>query len=235
MTLVLRGRYSPRCGGQSFYTSALDGAANAAGIFSAVWRRMGGGWKGEWKSAPRPEGAVDIAVFESPPLAQIAAAMNKFSNNVIARNMFLSLPMGAGGEPPHTLESAREVFSGWMRGQGIGGNFYADNGSGLSRGGRMSAAQLAALMENILPHPMRAEISASLPILGIDGTLRRRLRSAAGEGRLKTGSLRGIKNIAGFIRDAAGRDVVFVCMLEKSGFRAKGFQDALIKWARAQR
>ncbi len=233
ITLTLRGKYSPRCGEQFFYTSVLDGAANAAGVFSAVWRRMGGVWEGSWKSAPRPKNAKDIAVFESPPLAWIAAAMNKFSNNVIARNMFISLSM-RGGAPPYTLESAREVFSEWMRGQNIGGGFYADNGSGLSRKGRMSAAHFAALMENMRAHPFRAEIAASLPILGVDGTLRKRLRAAAGEGRLKTGSLRDVKNIAGFLRDAAGRDIIFVCLLEKSGARAKRFQDALIKWARAQ-
>ena len=194
---------------------------------------MGGVWNGAWKAAPRPQNAAEIAVFESPPLAWVASAMNKFSNNVIARNMFISLSMG-GGAPPYTLESARAVFGEWMREKNIAGDFYVDNGSGLSREGRMSAAQFAALMEGIRAHPFRAEIAASLPILGVDGTLKKRLRNAAGEGRLKTGSLRGVKNIAGFLRDTEGRRIIFVCMLEKSGARAKRFQDALIKWARAR-
>ncbi|MGI9307425.1 MAG: D-alanyl-D-alanine carboxypeptidase/D-alanyl-D-alanine endopeptidase [Gammaproteobacteria bacterium] len=235
MTLALRGKYSPRCGEQSFNTSALDHAANAAGVFGAMWRNLGGVWNGKWKTAPRPPQAKDIAVFESPALAVIAAAMNKYSNNIMARNMFVSLSM-QNGAPPHTEGAAREVFNRWMRAQNIQGEFFMDNGSGLSRKGRMSAGQLAALMEGVLAHPMRAEITSSLPILGVDGTLRKRLRkTAAGAGHLKTGSLRGVKNIAGFLRGAGGEDIIFICMLEKSGARAKPFQDALMKWALRQK
>ena len=233
MTLVLRGKYSPRCGEQAFYTTAISHAANAAGVFGAMWRRMGGEWSGEWRRAPSPPNAEEVSVFESPPLFFIVAAMNKFSNNIIARNLFLSLAI-PDGTPPHSPEAARAVFDEWMRKQGVQGDFFVDNGSGLSRKGRMSAGQTALLLERILAHPLRAEIIASLPILGVDGTLRKRLqKTARARGHLKTGSLNGVKNIAGFLRDEAGRDIIFVCMIEKSA-RARRFQDAMIKWALAQ-
>ncbi|MGI9297760.1 MAG: D-alanyl-D-alanine carboxypeptidase/D-alanyl-D-alanine endopeptidase [Gammaproteobacteria bacterium] len=230
ITLSLRGRYSPRCGEQAFYATAISQAANAAGVFGALWRRLGGEWSGKWRVAPSPPDAEEIAVFESPPLYSAVAAMNKFSNNVIARNIFLSLAE-AGGAPPYSPESARAVFDEWMRGRGIEGEFFVDNGSGLSREGRMSAGQMATLLRQILAHPLRAEIISSLPILGIDGTLRRRLtKTARGRGHLKTGSLNGVNNIAGFLRDEAGRDIVFICMIESSGSRARRFQDAMIRW-----
>lgn len=234
ITLTLRGNYSPRCGEQAFYTTALSQAANAAGVFSALWKRMGGEWRGEWRVAESPPDAKTIAVFESPPLHSAVTAMNKFSNNAIARNIFLSLA-GATHEPPFTPVAARSVFGEWMRGLGVEGEFYAENGSGLSRDGILSAGQTAFLLRKIAAHPLRAEIISSLPVLGIDGTLRKRLqKTARARGHLKTGSLNGVKNIAGFLRDDSGREIIFVCFVEASGARARRFQDALIKWTLAQ-
>lgn len=234
ITLSLSGRYARRCGEQEFYVSTLSHAANVAGVFGALWQKLGGEWGGNWQVGKAPKKAVLIAEHSSPPLSSIAAAMNKFSNNVIARNLFLSLP-AASAKPPYTPETARAVFGEWMRAQGVVGEFYVDNGSGLSRDGRMSSLQIAMLLANISAHPFRAEIVASLPILGIDGTLKKRLRkSAPARGHLKTGSLRGVKNIAGFLRDENGQDIIFVCMMEKAGSRAKRFQDAMIQWALAK-
>ena len=231
ITLQLRGRFSPRCGEQSFYTSALSHAANAAGVFGAVWQRLGGEWRGEWRTAKAPQTAETIATFESLPIASAVAAMNKFSNNVIARNIFLSLA-AAGGETPYTPDSARTVFNKWMRDAGISGDFYVDNGSGLSREGRMTAGQFAEILAQIAAHPLRAEIISSLPLLGADGTLANRLRKTAyGRGHLKTGSLNGVKNIAGFLRDDSGREIIFVCLVNGGGASARRFQDAMIKWA----
>ena len=233
ITLILRGRYSPRCGEQSFYTAALSHAANAAGVFGAYWRQLGGEWNGEWEVGATPTRAVTIAAFNSSSLAESVMAMNKNSNNVMARNIFLSLAQSAG-TPPYTLGAAREVFADWMRTQGVVGDFFVDNGSGLSRHSRLSAIQLARLMHNLWAHPLRAEIIASLPVLGIDGTLAKRLqKTAAAQGHLKTGSLSGIKNIVGFVRDKQGRDLIFICLLQSSNGRGKRFQDSLIRWARA--
>lgn len=229
-TLSLSGKFSPKCGEQSFYVSALSPEANAAGVFGAAWRRMGGEWDGSWRVGRTPASAVTLAAFESPPLPAVLAAMNKFSNNVIARNIFLSLP----AEPPRTLQSARAALSLWMLGQGVHGEFFVDNGSGLSRDARMSAAQLARVLHAVSAHPLRAEIVSSLPVLGIDGTLKRRLqKDGAGDGHLKTGSLSGIANIAGFVRDQEGRRLIFVCLNERTASgRAKAFQDSLMHWAR---
>lgn len=236
MTLTLKGRYAQRCGEQDFRVSLLNPGAYAAGVFGALWRRLGGEWNGTWRRGTKPPTAVVTAVYESPPLTRIVVAMNKFSNNVMARNIFVSLAK-KNGKPPYSPAAARAVFDRWLREQGVQGEFFIDNGSGLSRQSKMSAGQLGLVLQNLWAHPLRAEVLASLPILGADGTLRKRLskNGAALQGHLKTGSLDGVKAIAGFIRDRKQRDIVFVCFTEKqySG-RAKRFQDALIRWARAQ-
>ena len=225
-TLSLKGIFPARCGQQSFHASALTHAANAAGVFGALWRRMGGEWSGEWQTGVMPPDAKVIAEIKSPPLADIARAMNKHSNNVIARNLFISLDE----ESPKTVAGGRKAFSQWMREQGIGGDFFADNGSGLSRDSHLSAGQLFLLMQKMHAHPLRAEMVSSLPVLGVDGTTKKRLRKSAKEGgHLKTGSLNGVTNIAGFVRGEDGEDIIFICFIEKqSSRRAKRFQDALM-------
>ena len=209
----------------------ISHAANVAGIFGELWRRLGGVWNGQWRKGITPPKATKLAIFESPSLSDVIRAMNKHSNNVIARNLFISLD---DAKTAQTVEGGRNVFNQWMRLQGVEGDFFVENGSGLSRKGRMSAGQLAQLMNNLWQHPMRAEIISSLPVLGVDGTLSKRLRkNDKGQGHLKTGSLDGVKNIAGFIRDQQGRDFIFICLTERqSGWRAKRFQDALIALVR---
>ena len=124
----------------------------------------------------------------------------------------------------------------WLAKIGIDSkDLVIDNGSGLSRQTRITASQTAAILRYVWNHPLRAELAASLPILGLDGTMRKRLKRIAGEGRFKTGSLTGVKAIAGFLRDAAGREMLIVCITNQSGgIRVRSFQDALIKWARKQ-
>ena len=226
--LILKGTFPPRCGEQSFYASMLSHSAYAAGVFGAMWERLGGEWSGEWRRGVSPEEAVVLAEHESPPLSEAVKAMNKHSSNLIARNIFLSL----AEEAPRTLERAREAMGGSLERAGAGGGFV-ENGSGLSRTARMTPAQLARILEAAWEGAHRAELSSSLPIAGLDGTMKRRLRGhdLAGMGRFKTGSLRGVKSIAGYGRDAKGREFVFVCLIKSGGGAAKGLQDSLLKWA----
>ncbi|MDM5148138.1 D-alanyl-D-alanine carboxypeptidase/D-alanyl-D-alanine-endopeptidase [Candidatus Persebacteraceae bacterium Df01] len=233
ITVSLKGIFPPRCGQQSFYISALSHEANAAGVFGALWKQLGGKWNGQWRIEKVPPTAVTLTVFESPPLSQAITSMNKFSNNVIARNLFLSL---ADSNTSRTLATAREAFHQWAAERGIsGGGFFVDNGSGLSRQTRVQPAQIAILLQYLWAHPLRAEMIASLPVLGIDGTLRKRLKKLPMQGHLKTGSLAAVKSIAGFLRDEAGQDILFICLTEEqNNNQAKQFQDSLMKWARRQ-
>ncbi len=77
-----------------------------------------------------------------------------------------------------------------------------ENGAGLSRKERISAAHMAQLLQHAFDHPLSAELQASLPILGVDGSVKRRLKEspAASHAHLKTGTLEGVKTIAGYVR-----------------------------------
>ena len=228
--LILKGTFPPRCGEQSFYASVLSHASYAAGVFGAMWGRLGGKWSGDWRRGQSPEGAVALAEHDSPPLSEAVKMMNKHSSNLIARNMFLSL---ADDNSPRTLERARKALRASLERIGAGGGFV-ENGSGLSRKARLTPGQLLRVLDAAWRGPHRAEMASSLPIAGLDGTMKSRLQNhdLAGVGRFKTGSLRGVKSIAGYGKDARGREFVFVCLIKwGNGAAARKLQDALLKWA----
>jgi D-alanyl-D-alanine carboxypeptidase/D-alanyl-D-alanine-endopeptidase (penicillin-binding protein 4) len=241
--LTLSGSYSRRCGERGWRLAApLSHPRYVAGVFAAMWRRLGGEFGGEWRVGKTPPNAPHIAEFESPPLADILRGMNKFSNNFMARQIFLSLPAAAGGEPPHTIAAARAAVHSWLQTRKLiadgksasdSESFFIDNGSGLSRRARMTPDLMAAALANAWAHPWRAEFLASLPLAGLDGTMKKRFRNGdlAGRARFKTGSLNNVKALAGVVRDAAGRDWIVVCFVNWRGaWKAKRFQDNFLRW-----
>jgi D-alanyl-D-alanine carboxypeptidase/D-alanyl-D-alanine-endopeptidase (penicillin-binding protein 4) len=108
-----------------------------------------------------------------------------------------------------------------------------DNGSGLSRNERISAHSLAALLNSAWQSPFMPEFVASLPITGLDGTMKKRLREngAQGQSHIKTGTLDGVKTIAGYARDRKGKWQIVVFLINHPNASAgQGAQDALLKW-----
>ena len=234
ITLRLSGAYAARCKTQSFYLSVLDHPAYVAGVFGALWERLGGTWSGNWKQGSAPKKATVLLKHDSQSLPLVLAAMNKFSNNVIARNLFISLAAGDKAPPPYTPQAAQQRLQRWLNEKGVP-DIKIENGSGLSRIARISPAQMTHLLTTIWRHSYRPEILASLPILGKDGTLRKRLKNkkAAGSGHLKTGSLDGVSAISGFIRDNEGRYLFMTLFSEKQyGGRVRRLQDNIIDWVR---
>ena len=146
--LSLVGGYPPRCGENGFYFAPpLSHADYVGGVFTALWRQLGGAFApggGAVKIGARA-GARVVAEYESPPLSDAVKQMNKFSNNFIARNIFLSLPIGAGAPPPYTLTAARRTAADFIAAR-AGEDVFIDNGSGLSRKTKISAGALARLL-----------------------------------------------------------------------------------------
>ena len=108
-----------------------------------------------------------------------------------------------------------------------------ENGSGLSRIERISARNLGAVLLNAYASPVMPELMASLPVAAVDGTLRRRMKSAdvAGQAHVKTGTLTGVRSIAGYVLDAQGNRAVVVFMVNHANaFNAQAAQDALLGW-----
>ncbi len=230
LTLVLSGVFPRRCKKQ-FVVAPLEPAAHAAGAFAGAWRRLGGEWDGSWRRGAAPKNARALLTMHSLRVPQLIYAMNKHSSNLIARHLFLSL--GESG-PPYSLPAARAAMREQLAEAGVDASqWFVENGSGLSRRTRVTARGMGGVLAAAWRHPMRAEIVSSLPILGVDGTLKKRLRWSPyrRQGHLKTGGLNGVRSLAGFLRDASGGYVFFVSLINQNGGAAKNFEDALIQWA----
>ena len=131
---------------------------------------------------------------------------NKFSNNLMARHLLLTLGEERYG-PPATIEKGADAIADWARTRGLAlPGLEIDNGSGLSRATRISALEMANILEAAFHSRYAPEFMASLPLAGIDGTLRSRMPdTAAGSVRLKTGHIDGVSGVAGYVAGAAGR------------------------------
>jgi D-alanyl-D-alanine carboxypeptidase/D-alanyl-D-alanine-endopeptidase (penicillin-binding protein 4) len=229
---VFRGSYPLACGTRSWHVNALEPTPYFAAVFRALWEQGGGRWSGSAREGPLPAGARLVAVRESRPLAEVIRDINKFSNNVMARQVFLTIGAESGGRPATTARAA-EAIRGFLasRGQPMP-ELVLDNGSGLSRSERIAPASLAAMLVDAWRSPLMPELVASLPITGVDGTTRTR-RAAAGAAHLKTGMLNDVRAIAGYLVADSGRRYAIVAVINHPAARgAQRAHDALLDWLR---
>jgi D-alanyl-D-alanine carboxypeptidase/D-alanyl-D-alanine-endopeptidase (penicillin-binding protein 4) len=177
--------------------------------------------------------------FGSPTLAEVIRDINKFSNNVMAQQLFLTLSLQTrlqqgqgGGQPNATLAASREVIQRWWRQRLPDADPpVLDNGSGLSRTERISAQSLARLLLHAHGSPLMPELLSSLPISGVDGTLRNSRAQAKGSAHLKTGTLRDVAAIAGYVLGHNGRRHAVVMIVNQAGAAAaRPAMDALVDW-----
>lgn len=170
-------------------------------------------------------GMRKVGEWPSAPLADQLRDINRFSNNVMAEQVWLT----AGGEVqgwPATREKATAATAAWLRNIGAWDEgTVVDSGSGLSRRTRVTAEQLHAVLRQVAQSPYLAEFASSLPIAGQDGTAKKTLTKA--HARLKTGSLDGVRAAAGYVRDRNGRWLSLVVLLE--GAPADGWRE-LLAW-----
>jgi D-alanyl-D-alanine carboxypeptidase/D-alanyl-D-alanine-endopeptidase (penicillin-binding protein 4) len=231
--LAFSGRYAASCGERARSYSVLPHAHYVLGLFRELWRELGGTFSGTVRDGAVGADARLIASVESPALAQVVRDMNKFSNNVMARQLYLTLGAEAQGEPA-TREKADRVIREWLAGKRL--NFpemVLENGSGLSRVERISARHLGELLLSSFRSPVMPEFVASLPLAAMDGTMKKRLTDAdvAGQAHIKTGSLTGVRSIAGYMLDARGRRWVVVSIVNHpNAGNAQAAQDALLTW-----
>src|SRR3546814_13461494 len=130
-----------------------------------------------------------------------------------------------------------------FRAAGLGGQgrhrpeLGRDNGAGLSGDARVSAESLAARLTRAGHTPLMPEFLSSLSIAGVDGTMRRRLKGeqTAGMAHLKTGSLRDVRAVAGYVLGASGKRYVVVSLVNDPNAAAvRAFDAALIAWLAGQ-
>ncbi len=196
------GRYSEQCGEQTWNIAApMPANAYVQAVLRALLAQAGITWQGEVVSGSLPTGATLLTTWESEPLAVILRDINKYSNNVMAQQVFLTLGLQAGA--PATFAKAAQVVQGWLGSQNLTmPGLVLDNGCGLSRIARISALDVNRLLRAAWKSPLMPEFIATLPLAGEDGTLKRRFagRPEAGLIHAKTGSLDGVLAIAGYVQ-----------------------------------
>ena len=216
VTVVVSGQLAEGCSSQT-YLSLLDHPTYAAGAVRAIWSELGGSIQGQDRVAEVPKSARVLARAFSPDLAEIIRDINKYSNNTMAQQLFLSLGAryrtDADGDD---AKAAQRVIRQWLAKKGItASHLVMENGSGLSRDERVSAREMGTLLQAAWKSPYAAEFMSSMPIVGMDGTMRKRLKrtALAGEGHIKTGTLNTVRAIAGFSRDSNGNSWAVVAIL----------------------
>ena len=314
--IVLEGSIPAGCGEEDDYFSLLPQDKYFFAVFSALWKELGGTVQGNLRDGVAPAGQAPFSRYVSPPLAEVIRDINKFSNNTMARQLFLTLGMAdqtganrdsllsagsknirgdflmpqalvsdslqarqeggdtAGPEdaiasPPDTTQKNGSEISGnpppsalqepasgiaAAAGEPPGANIprsiavirqwlatqqlyfpelVLENGAGLSRRERISSRHIAELLQRVMGSPFHAELESSLPILGIDGTVKKRFRDSdmAGYAHLKTGTLDGVKSIAGYVRAHNGKQWIVVFIVNsRNAALAEPAQNALIEW-----
>jgi D-alanyl-D-alanine carboxypeptidase/D-alanyl-D-alanine-endopeptidase (penicillin-binding protein 4) len=232
--VILKGKISKRCGKRnickvltkpylSFYY-ALKAKMKEEGIFVS----------GTLKLHKVPHDATELFTFYSKSLEEIIAKTAKKSNNLYARHLLLLLGAKVYGAPA-TLKKGREAVMHILASKGALGTgvLRLDNGSGLSRVAKLNAKLLATMFDNAYDRYGQRWMK-TLSIAGVDGTIKRRFRGTVVRNRawMKTGTLKRVKNISGYVKNKAGKTYTVVILVNstKSRYRGAKLQNEIIEW-----
>ncbi len=233
--VTFSGQFPDGCERYAMDRTALSHNEFVYGLFRSLWLESGGAIDGGWKNAVADAEAEPLLSFRSLPLSEMIARVNKHSNNVMARQLLYTLSAEVNGEPG-TEAGGRQVISNWLTENKLESCKLAiDNGAGLSRTSRITAAGMASLLRYAWRQPYMPEYLASMSLTGLDGTLSRRFRDATltGKAHLKTGSMDHVAAIAGYLQARSGRRFLLVAMQNHTGVhRGTGeeVQEALLRW-----
>jgi len=243
------GSYARACGIKTWHVSLLSPNDYVLASFRALWRAAGGSFHGTVREGLAGAAAIPLVEHESPPLAEVIRDINKNSNNVMARQLFLTLGAdpaeaanpGAGepsaaaastvaAEPASAARSIR-VAQAWLDLQGLRmPELVLQNGSGLSRQERISAASLARLLVHAWNSSEMPNFLASLPLAGVDGTMKHR-PAASGSAYIKTGYLAEVRALAGYVFAASGHRYAVVALINDAHAEAaQAAHDEFVQW-----
>jgi len=233
--VTFTGGLARRCGTRSFAKVISNPANMIYGSMRSMWKReVGGKLNTRFAMGRAPAHARLLLKIYSRTLAQILPEIDKNSNNVMARQLLLTIgARKSGGQG--TERNGANAISTWLASRGlVFPELRIENGSGLSRYARISARHMGDLLTDAYRSPYRNILMQSLAIAGVDGTMKRRLRGTRvrGRGYFKTGSLRDVRSIAGYVKAANGKTYVVAILHNdpKARRRALSAHDKLIQW-----
>jgi D-alanyl-D-alanine carboxypeptidase/D-alanyl-D-alanine-endopeptidase (penicillin-binding protein 4) len=236
--VVLDGKFSRRCNGYSMSRTALQHDTYDYGLFRALWKEVGGQFNGKLGKVVVPTDQTPALVWQSRPLGEVIRSINKNSNNVMTRQLVYTLGAEIGGEPG-TAAKGIDAIRAFLQKRGIDAStLVLQNGAGLSRDERASAALLASVLRAAQKSAYAPEFMASLSLGGLDGTTRGRFEHS-GESlmHVKTGRLDHVSALAGYVHAANGKTyVVTIIMNSEDAHRGPGqeLEEAVVRWVQAR-
>jgi len=237
--VVVTGRMAQSCAPQTQRLAIMEPAQYAWGTFVTLWRQHGGQFTGGMLRAPTPPGARLLLTHESEPLADIVRITNKFSSNMMARSLVLAIGAEGGGTPASTATGENAIRA-LLTQRGLEfPELVIGNGSGLSRAARISGDSMARLLASAWKSRFAPEFLASLSLGGLDGTLEKRFSHVGDPSRIrmKTGTLKDVSAIAGYVLGDSGRTYTVVIFLNHTGVQngdGETIQTAVIDWVLKQ-
>ena len=247
--VIVSGQWSPRCV-NALTMEAAPGRALTAALVAGAWAAAGGQLDGRVLhrdgAAPTVRGARRArtpaspypgkpwATLDSAPLPELVRAINKDSNNLMARNLLLSIAPGFS-PTTSTLQLARQRLGLWFKKIGMTQDAPSiDNGSGLAHSEQGSVFAMVQLLQGAWNDPkVQPVFLASLPVAGADGTLAGRFKGSPAQRNafLKTGTLTGVRSLAGYVRASSGR-MIAVAIVVNSEHASAGVpaMDRFIEW-----
>jgi len=221
------GTYPMACAVRVWPVAYADPPQFAARVIHGMWLQLGGQLSGTVREGAMPAHLKPLWSHESPSLAEVVRDINKFSNNVMADQLFLTLGLQQRGLG--NAANSKAVVDAWWHERFGQEPPFMDKGSGLSREARISPQALAALLQWVWLQPFMPEMMSSLPLTGVDGTLKRSKSTASAH--LKTGSLRDVMGVAGYVDGPQGQRYVLVAIVNHANaHQARPVIDALIDW-----
>lgn len=233
--VVFRGKYRKGCGSYDLSRAVLESEPYLYGLFVYLWRSLGGEFSGGIAHAEIKEGAEPVYVGQSRTLAEVITGANKYSNNLLARQLLLTIGHHYFGDGASVEDGVQSVQA-WLKDKGLAmPGLVMENGAGLSRHIQLSARDLSRLLAYAAQSPYHPEFMASFSLGGVDGTMRKRLNDSkpGARARLKTGYVKGARTLAGYVRADSGQDYVVVLFIQspKVNFsNGNEVQDAFIRW-----
>jgi len=237
--VTFSGQFPDGCKRYAMDRAALSHNEFVYGLFKTLWRESGGAFDGGWRNVVIEPDAEPLLSFESLPLADVIARVNKHSNNVMARQLLYTLAAAVNGNSG-TEAGGRKVIADWLTENKLESCALAiENGAGLSRHARISAADFGSLLRFAWRQPYMPEYVASMALTGLDGTLSRRFGATplVGQAHLKTGSMDHVTAIAGYVQARSGRRFAVVALQNHTDVhRGPGeeVQQALLRWVYEQ-